>query len=327
LLLATKTSIEAHSLLAATVLMMSLTGAHFFYAIRRPNPLFSAATGGLAVLIWGGLSAGVIALAALRTGAPLIDSSLAAIDEAMRLHTPYLVTWFAAHPLAAAVLARVYETTVPAVFVAVLILAFTGREAQMWQACSVFVIAAAVCGLVSAVLPAAGAFAHYGTSPNILATLPAGAGRFHLKTFEAYRSGAVDSIDLSQLQGVVTFPSFHAVMALIATHALQALRGPLRLIWLWCALVLISTILIGGHYAVDLLAGGALWGVLTHMAAPKPRPVQVSEAFQPGPPAPQPSTSPLFCTAMAVASVSALARHAELRLRVFSIEIYHLDSR
>jgi hypothetical protein len=105
LLLATKTSIEAHSLLAATVLMMSLPGAHFFYAIRRPNPLFSAATGGLAVLIWGGLSAGVIALAALRTGAPLIDSSLAAIDEAMRLHTPYLVTWFAAHPLAAAVLA------------------------------------------------------------------------------------------------------------------------------------------------------------------------------------------------------------------------------
>jgi membrane-associated phospholipid phosphatase len=294
LLLATKTSVETHSLLAATVFITLLTGTHLFYAIWRPIPLFSAAIGALAVLIWGGLSAGVIALAALRTGAPLVDSSLAGIDEAMQLHTPYLVAWFAAHPLAAAVLARVYESTVPAVLVAVLILAYAGREAQMWQACSVFVIAAAVCALISAFFPAVGAFPHYGTSPDILERLPAGAGRFYLNTFEAYRSGAVDSIDLSRLQGVVTFPSFHAVMALITGHALKDLRGPFRLIWIWSALVLISAILLGGHYAVDLLAGGALWGILTHMTAPKPRPAQVSETFPPGPPEPQPSTLPLF---------------------------------
>jgi membrane-associated phospholipid phosphatase len=291
LLLATKTSIEARSLLAAATLPTLLAGAHFYYAIRRPNALFSAATGGLAVVIWGGFSAAVISLAALRAGAPLVDSSLAAVDAAMGLHTPYLVGWFAAHPLAAAVLARAYNSTVPAIFVAVPILACTGREAQMWQACSVFVTSAAVCALISAFLPAVGAFAHYGTSPDILESLPASTGLFHLAALEAYRSGTVDSIDLRQLQGVVTFPSFHAVMALIVTHALKDLRGPFRLIWIWCALVLISTIPIGGHYAVDLLAGGALWGVLTHMTAPKPRLAQVNQRFPPEPPDPQPSTS------------------------------------
>ena len=176
LLRATDTGLEIGGFLATAALVLTLVVVHLVYTWRRPDALISAATGGLAVLIWAGVVAGVTALAALRTGAPLIDSSLAHTDAVLGLDTPALVAWVARHPPLGMVLAIVYGSTVPMVFAAVLLLAATHREARMWQTCIVFAGSAGFCTLVSAFLPAIGAVIHYETPPEILAMLPAGAG-------------------------------------------------------------------------------------------------------------------------------------------------------
>jgi membrane-associated phospholipid phosphatase len=129
----------------------------------------------------------------------------------------------------------------------------------MWELCFTFAGSAVVCAFLSALVPAIGAFAYYGVPPDVLARLPPGAGRFHLLIFEEYRSGALDTVDLRQLEGVVTFPSFHAAMALMTAHAVRDMRWLFRLLSVWSGVILISTIPIGGHYAVDLLAGAVVW--------------------------------------------------------------------
>ncbi len=260
---ATDTALKIEPFLAMAALPVFLLCLHVVYTYLRPDRRIGAVTGGLAVVIWAGLVAGVSALAALRSDAPLIDDFLAHTDAAFGIDTPALVAWVAHHPPAGMVLAIIYATTVPMVFVAVIVSGCMGREARMWQACFVFASSANLCVLLSAFLPAIDAIIHFGTPPDILALLPDGAGRFHASIFEAYRSGALTAVDSRHLQGVVTFPSFHAIMALLTAYALHDIRILSPFAWLWSGLVVLSTIPIGGHYAVDLLAGGVVWGILT----------------------------------------------------------------
>ena len=60
------------------------------------------------------------------------------------------------------------------------------------------------------------------------------------------------------LKGLVTFPSYHAAVAaslIWASWSLRWLRAP---IILWNLAMLVSCILVGAHYLVDLIAGIAV---------------------------------------------------------------------
>ena len=70
---------------------------------------------------------------------------------------------------------------------------------------------------------------------------------------------------MSHLEGVVTFPSFHAITALLIAHAWRGLPGA-TLFKIWAALVIVSAVPIGGHYVIDLVVGAALWGVFAAIA-------------------------------------------------------------
>jgi membrane-associated phospholipid phosphatase len=244
-------------------LVFILAGLHFIYTWRRPDPYIGPMTGGLAAISWAGIVSGMTALAGLRTGEPLIDGSLAHADAVLGLNTPPFVAWLAQYRSICFVLEIAYVSTVPLVFATIILLGCLRRDILIWELCFVFSASAASCAFLSGLMPAVGAFSYYGTPPDILALLPAGAGRFHLPVFEAYRSGVFDTVDVRHLEGVVTFPSFHAAMALMTAYAMRNLRFLCGLCWAWSALILISTIPIGGHYAIDLVAGAAVWGTFT----------------------------------------------------------------
>jgi hypothetical protein len=53
---------------------------HLVYTRARPVPWISALTGGVTVATWGGVTVGIIALAAVRAHAPLADIWLARAD-------------------------------------------------------------------------------------------------------------------------------------------------------------------------------------------------------------------------------------------------------
>lgn len=257
--------VDARSASAAIGLVVMLASCHGVYGYLKPDPRIAAITGGLAVVIWSAMMAGVTSLIGLRAQAPTIDHRLAEVDAWMKVSTPAIVEWLAGSPLAIDVLTLAYLSSFPLLFATIIVLGGTGRLARCWELCFAFSGSITVCAVVSAAYPAVGAFVHYGVSSGLADALPAGAGVYHLAAFHAYREGAA-TIDFAHLQGVVTFPSFHTALALMTAWAWRDVKWAAWPCAGWNMVVLISTIPVGGHYAIDLLGGAVVWCAFTLLA-------------------------------------------------------------
>jgi membrane-associated phospholipid phosphatase len=141
-----------------------------------------------------------------------------------------------------------------------------------------FGFAAAVTVVIAGFMPALSPLAHFAITPadhpNIVLAVPR---EFETQAL-ALRDGSMRMIELGEAQGLVTFPSFHTVVAVLL------LLGFLHVPYLrWVGFVLNGLMLIsipveGSHYLVDLIAGVGVawlaWGlarVTAHSAAPAVR--------------------------------------------------------
>jgi membrane-associated phospholipid phosphatase len=192
-------------------------------------------------------------------GSPLVDANLAAFDASLLLDTRSIVVAIANATPVAGLLGLAYVSSFPILFASVVFLGWTRHMRSLWQLAFVFAFTAVGCATLSVFFPAVGAFAHFAYPAEVLNGLPSGAGVYHLPKFEYYRHAVAPIISMSSLQGVVTFPSFHCCLALMTAFAYVEHRWLLLISLLWNALVIVSTIPIGGHYMVDLPAGAAIW--------------------------------------------------------------------
>jgi membrane-associated phospholipid phosphatase len=112
--------------------------------------------------------------------------------------------------------------------------------------------------MVSAVLPALGAYPTYGFTTNPSGMVGKYADVLSFKSdVQALRSGAMRDL-LGPFAGIITFPSYHTIVAVLAAWATWQFRW---LGWLNTAasgLVILTTLPIGGHHFVDLIAGGCV---------------------------------------------------------------------
>lgn len=216
----------------------------------------SAAVVGVATLAL--LACGVLSNGGLRLRMPLSDPLLAAIDASAGIHVDAIVRWSVGMPWLIDALGVIYNAS--HLILAALILWFIIRShfAKVWELVATVAFSMQIVAFVSILMPAWGAMRHfdlYGLQGN---GLPAGAGIYHSETFRSLYEGTDPLFTLDSMNGVVTFPSFHTVLALLIAQALWL--TPLR----WIATVLtgatiFSTIPIGGHYVIDLVGGAAIW--------------------------------------------------------------------
>jgi membrane-associated phospholipid phosphatase len=104
-----------------------------------------------------------------------------------------------------------------------------------------------ICGLITAacfyVVPA------LGTPTKV--NLPA------IGDLIALRSGELRTINWQSVKGIVAFPSFHVVWAILLMLAMPSY--PLVLLNL---LVIVSTVTTGGHYLIDLVGGALICAIV-----------------------------------------------------------------
>jgi membrane-associated phospholipid phosphatase len=220
------------------------------------------------LVLWGGgLAGGVLCMVAPMFNFPMIDPSLATADKWLGVTAADLIRCVIAVPFAPKLLYAMYFPSVILLFLTALLLAALGRAERLAELCSAYAFCLAVATICSVLLPASGAFEYLGLEPLFGAQLPPGSGVYHLEVLHALRSTTHLAINPFGLHGLVTFPSFHTAMALMTAAAWRDHRLLKWPMFIWNGLVIVSTVPVGGHYLVDLIAGALTWFVIFRYGA------------------------------------------------------------
>jgi membrane-associated phospholipid phosphatase len=194
-------------------------------------------------------------------GYPLQDATFHALDRSLGLDWLAFLKAVDARPLLGTVLSASYASFIPQVLVLMLGLSFCGQGMVGRTTILAMMLAGIVTILISGFLPAMAMFVHLGLTPSDFPNLQPGAAFVHVADMQALRSGAPVLLDLAKAEGIITFPSYHAALALLL------LLGAWHNAWLrWPFLainvaMIVATPIDGGHYFVDVIAGLAIAAV------------------------------------------------------------------
>ena len=225
---------------------------------RTNHQQLADACGTVGLVALGGMSCGAIAMLELRLGFPLADGTLHALDRALGVnglaivealvHQGHWIFW---------IMAPAYNGTVPIFFAGLVALAFLGDRVEAWRAAFCFVGTLLTTCLIAAFVPAKGLgmFA----PASLLAQLPDQAMRTFWPHFDNFYFGADPVLRMQVIDGVVSFPSFHAVVGFLVLAMWRKTIMTRLIAGTWLCVMLLATLPGGGHYAVDLLGGFVVW--------------------------------------------------------------------
>lgn len=234
-----------------------LIAGSWYYDQWRHEPRLSSALGSTAQFMVFSAAAAPLSYLAASFGLPLRDHMFDVADKALGFDWMALLAWLNAHPTMFAILRAIYLSLSIQATLIILCLAFTGRLAWLRIFVLAFIGAAIVTIAISAVLPAQGAWSHYGlTAVDPASILPASWTSWPV--FHGLRDGTYRQLMAAGAEGIITFPSLHAALAVILIAAMWPIA---RLRWLAFginAVMLAATPIDGSHYFVDVLAGIAI---------------------------------------------------------------------
>jgi hypothetical protein len=244
--------------LACTLL---IAGGLVYRHWRKDARLASGLTSTAQVIAFAAVGAPLSYLAAaLGARLPLQDGILDAVDRALGLDWMALLAAMDAAPLLYAPLRVTYLSLTLQMTAVVLCLAFSGRLLWLRVYTLAFIFAALVSIAVSALLPAAGVWPyHHLTTAGPTGILPAVSTSWPV--FYGLRDGTFRTLLAVGSEGIITFPSLHAALAVVLIAGLWPIA---RLRWAVVALnalMLAGTPIDGSHYFIDVFAGIALAGV------------------------------------------------------------------
>jgi hypothetical protein len=211
------------------------------------------------------LLCGLVSCTGLRLGFPLTDSLLARGDALAGFDVSKVAAFVATQPAFSSLLHFAYNISGPLCVAAVGWNLFRKDRLLVWRVVATLVVASQITALASILFPAQGATVWLGLEALQGNGLPYGAGTYSAAEFVHFYSGGDLLVRREDMNGIVCFPSFHTVMALVILQGFA--NSPLK--WaalLWSALTIVSTVPMGGHYVIDLGGGVLVWIVASRLA-------------------------------------------------------------
>ena len=191
------------------------------------------------------------------TALPLADARLIEIDRAVGFSWLAVVEWFRNYPTLTFVMCCAYASIKFQPVLLMLALAMQGPE-KVRVMTSATALTLAITVAIFPFLPALGGYLHYGLPQSAFPAVEVPTAWAHFEVLGRAREGLVAVLDRSSIDGIITFPSFHASTAIIYGYfwwQVPYVRYPAAVL---NAAMLVSTVPIGGHYLVDVVAGSAL---------------------------------------------------------------------
>lgn len=230
------------------------------YCTVRFRPVFATTLGFVLALQLGSIFGAATGYLVYSAGAhfPLVDDNLYAIDRAMGFDWAAMLRWFAGYPALVDLTRFAYEQAGPQVGVIFLALLFACQNVRLMKFVTAQFLALVVVHIVAIFLPAVGAYGYLGlTSADHPAMVLTSEGRTVVQVMQL-RTGELFDLARAPMMGLITFPSYHTVMALHSAWALwpvRALRWPAVT---FNILVWVGTLLHGSHHLIDTIAGAVV---------------------------------------------------------------------
>ena len=258
LIVATNLRVDA----AGLVRFLFLAGVMFALAFWCRSRALDARVGAAAAIVGSAtlslMICGVVSNAGLRLGVPLADAWLATADGMVGLNVGHVIRTVAQHSWLTATLSLLYNSSGLAVTALIGWSLARNKVAKAWELVTTAIISMQLVAIASPAFPAWGAMRHFGLEGLQGHGLPLGAGVYQWPAFAHFYTGTDPVLRLADMGGVVAFPSFHTVLALMITQALATTRlWPLAVVW--SAGIIVAAVPMGGHYVVDLVGGCAIW--------------------------------------------------------------------
>ena len=207
----------------------------------------------------------LLTYAASAVALPYRDAELQALDHWLGFDRASYVSTIQSIPGLSAILDMAYLSIQPQTALVPLALLLAHQLPRLQGFIIALGVSLAITAFVAVFIPAVDAAIHVDLAPYGAAAL-APETYTHVRTLEALRSGAMTVVRLDDLEGLITFPSFHTTNALLFVWALwtiKYLRGPIIVL---NGLMIASTPTAGSHYFIDVL-GGTVVTILAIVAA------------------------------------------------------------
>jgi hypothetical protein len=261
------------------LLALALAAAGAFYQEKRHEPALAAMMLGASFLCAFSAAASMLNYFLLTFHGPRIDTWLAKIDRSLGFDWAAVMAAMAGHPLLNSMLFFSYNSVLPEIALMTVALAWAGKAESTYRFCLCVAVGALIAIFIWALMPSVGTQALFTLPPQIAAKLNlAVQGDYGIELNRLLRDGP-GLITPSELRGLIAFPSYHGVLALIV--AWYAREIP-RLFWPLLAinaLVLVATPVQGGHYLVDVFASFPVAMLSIVIASRLGRGAEVRKAF------------------------------------------------
>jgi membrane-associated phospholipid phosphatase len=255
---ATGVGLKAGDLLVILGVVASLLAISAFYSQRRPDERLARLTRAMAELLLLIFMVGSLSYSGTSLAMPLRDDWFQAMDVALGFDWRFWLSVLDANPAIHEVLVLAYHSMLPQTALLPIVLAAIGAHRHLDRFLLSYALAAIVTVAIATLLPALSPVVHLGITPadhpNIVLAVPLEFAQHA----QALREGSMKLVDLDGAQGLVTFPSFHTVSAVLLMLGFWG--APY---WRWFgvglnALMLVAIPIEGSHYLVDVIAGAAL---------------------------------------------------------------------
>ncbi|KAF0116724.1 MAG: hypothetical protein FD150_236 [Rhodobacteraceae bacterium] len=185
---------------------------------------------------------------------PLIDLTLIELDAALGYDWSSLVAWLAGFPVFAKVLGYVYHSSLVQILLTIILLAGLSREIALHRFLFVGILTLILAVAIWWIVPSVG--------PSAFQSIPEAdrlaTGLYFNPAYGAYLRELVEVgprvITPEVVTGVVAFPSYHIIMALMVVWSARGTFAFLPALGTNIAMVP-ATLTHGGHHLIDLFAG------------------------------------------------------------------------
>ena len=230
-----------------------------FYTVARPMEDFAAVTFWTAVLIAFSAVAALSSYLFASLQFSFKDVYLAGFDQRFGFDWMALFDVAGSRPWIGSLMMPIYSLSLPLVAFTLIYLGLTGKLQRLELFVTSLIVACFVTIILSGPMVAIGPYGHFNVPMELVqefgpAVTTQGSGSTWLSHVMGLRDGSLRILDLSNSEGVITFPSFHTVMSVLMIFALRGYGWVSWVGGIINGLILLTVPLEGNHYFADMVA-------------------------------------------------------------------------